>query len=188
MPAPSHPHDSTRAFTLVEIVIAIGVFSFAVVAIMGMFPIGINAQQQATFSARAPFIASQVYDSLSVRSSLTNALILTQGVVQLSTNGARITNATANFLTNNFTVPATSQVYLLYDAQGSPIGTTTAAVYNGGISGNLRAQFAVRIQSFTNTPLPGSLYQINVTVTEPALTTLSNRRTAVYSQYRLNLP
>lgn len=54
----------TRGFSLVEIVVAIGVISFALVAIIGVLPIGLAAGRQATQETRANHLAEQIFSTL----------------------------------------------------------------------------------------------------------------------------
>jgi type II secretory pathway pseudopilin PulG len=46
LPAPAHPR-SRRAFTMIEIAIALGVIGFALVAIIGILPAGLTVQREA---------------------------------------------------------------------------------------------------------------------------------------------
>jgi uncharacterized protein (TIGR02598 family) len=53
-----------KGFSLVEIVVAIGVISFALVAIIGVLPIGLAAGRQATQETRANHLAEQIFSTL----------------------------------------------------------------------------------------------------------------------------
>lgn len=55
---------SLRGFSLVEVVIAIGVVSFAIVAILGVFPVGLNTGRSAQNETRATQIAQDILASL----------------------------------------------------------------------------------------------------------------------------
>jgi type II secretory pathway pseudopilin PulG len=55
---------SCRAFSLVEVVLALGVISFAIVAILGVFPIGLSTSRSAQDETRAPQIAQTIFASL----------------------------------------------------------------------------------------------------------------------------
>jgi uncharacterized protein (TIGR02598 family) len=56
---------SRSAFSLVEVVLALGVISFAIVAILGVFPVGLNTSHSAQDETRAPQIAQMILASLS---------------------------------------------------------------------------------------------------------------------------
>ena len=40
------PHPPTQAFSLIEVTLALGIVSFALVAVMGLLPTGLNTQRQ----------------------------------------------------------------------------------------------------------------------------------------------
>src|ERR1700726_2048196 len=65
------------AFSLVEVVIALGVISFAVVAILGVLPIGLSTGHSAQDETRAAEIAQDIFSSLAsqARSNYNNATI-----------------------------------------------------------------------------------------------------------------
>jgi len=53
-----------HAFSLVEVVLALGVISFAIVAILGVFPVGLSTGHSAQDETRAPQIAQTVFAAL----------------------------------------------------------------------------------------------------------------------------
>jgi uncharacterized protein (TIGR02598 family) len=50
-----------KAFSLVEIVVALGIFSFCIVAILGMLPIGMRAARGVADESNAVSIASSIF-------------------------------------------------------------------------------------------------------------------------------
>ena len=54
----------TAAFSLVEIVLALGVAAFALIAVMGMLPIGLKTQQASVNQTKANAVVSQIIDDL----------------------------------------------------------------------------------------------------------------------------
>lgn len=64
MKLPVGPRDLFRAFSLVEVVLALGVISFAIVAILGVFPLGLSTGRSAQDETRAPQIAQTIFASL----------------------------------------------------------------------------------------------------------------------------
>jgi uncharacterized protein (TIGR02598 family) len=58
-----------NAFSLVEVVLALGVISFAIVAILGVFPLGLSTGHSAQDETRAPQIAQMILSSLSAQAS-----------------------------------------------------------------------------------------------------------------------
>lgn len=53
-----------RAFSLVELVLALGVAAFCLIAVLGMLPTGLKTQQASASQTKANGIISQVIDSL----------------------------------------------------------------------------------------------------------------------------
>lgn len=49
-----------RAFSLVEVAIALGIVSFVIIAILGLFPIGFKNAQESRRETRASYIAEQI--------------------------------------------------------------------------------------------------------------------------------
>jgi uncharacterized protein (TIGR02598 family) len=58
-----------NAFSLVEVVLALGVISFAIVAILGVFPVGLNTGHSAQDETRAPQIAQMILSSIASQAS-----------------------------------------------------------------------------------------------------------------------
>ncbi len=63
----SQPHQivSERGFTLVEVVLALGVVAFAIVAIFGALPVGLSASHSSQDDTRSGQIAQDILASLS---------------------------------------------------------------------------------------------------------------------------
>jgi uncharacterized protein (TIGR02598 family) len=57
------PFSHLSGFSLVEVVVALGIVSFAVVALIGLLPAGLNAQRQAASRARCIQALSAVSDA-----------------------------------------------------------------------------------------------------------------------------
>jgi uncharacterized protein (TIGR02598 family) len=57
------------AFSLVEVVLALGVISFAILAILGVFPVGLSTGHSAQDETRAPQIAQMILSSLAGQAS-----------------------------------------------------------------------------------------------------------------------
>ena len=55
-----------RAFSLVELVIALSILGVGLIGAMRVFPVGLKASQRAEFLSRAAFIGQQTLESLKV--------------------------------------------------------------------------------------------------------------------------
>lgn len=56
--------ERSRAFTLVEVVLALGVVSFAAVAILGLFPIALTSNRSSSTEARATQLARAIIGTI----------------------------------------------------------------------------------------------------------------------------
>jgi len=63
MSLPTPSHRVSPAFSLVEVVIALGIISFALVALLGLLPAGLSAQKQAASRARCVQTLSEFSDA-----------------------------------------------------------------------------------------------------------------------------
>src|SRR6266446_4410740 len=59
-----HAVRQDAAFSMVEIVLALGVAAFALIAVMGMLPVGIKIQQASVNQTKANAVISQIIDDL----------------------------------------------------------------------------------------------------------------------------
>jgi type II secretory pathway pseudopilin PulG len=62
-------------FSLVEVTIAIGLFAFVIVGIIGLFPAALKQRADAGFETRSVMIARQIYQGIEAGESLTAALM-----------------------------------------------------------------------------------------------------------------
>lgn len=62
-PFRSHLRHLAAGFSLVEVVIALGIVSFALVATLGLLPVGLDAQKQAASYARSVQALSELSDN-----------------------------------------------------------------------------------------------------------------------------
>ncbi len=66
MPRPSHPcfrrpvHAATRAFSLIEVTIAIGITAFCLIPIIGMLPVGLRSLKESNEQAAAAVAVNQI--------------------------------------------------------------------------------------------------------------------------------
>ena len=119
--------SQTHAFSLVEVVLALGVVGFAIVAILGVLPVGLQSGHSAQDETRAPQIAQNIFASLAsqTQSTYPNAVIL-QSVpnfsysIDLSTGGPYILGATNDGQLANYTADLPYKITITVD--GNPTG------------------------------------------------------------------
>ncbi len=106
----TNPLSSRAAFTLVEVVVALGIFSFALVAIVGLFVVGLNTNKESSDQIQAANFASLL----------------------ISTRRALPTNAIANFALPPLNAAYSAAGTFLTNAAGvAADGTTNATpAYN----------------------------------------------------------
>jgi type II secretory pathway pseudopilin PulG len=123
-----------NAFSLVEVVLALGVISFAVVAILGVFPVGLSTGHSAQDETRAPQIAQMILSSLSSqvlkRDATGQPLLDGSGQTQLN-DAAKIqcqSNQTVPVDLGTSATPTTPNLYA--DNNGQLMTVTTNATYS----------------------------------------------------------
>jgi uncharacterized protein (TIGR02598 family) len=109
-----NPRFTIRAFSLIEIVLAVGIVSFALVGILGLFPVALEAAADSRQETQATFIAQQVFSGLS-----SPAPFLTDTSSKLGTK--------ANLLTNQSTT-------LYFDDNGEQTPTSSGALYEARVA------------------------------------------------------
>lgn len=146
--------NSARAFSLIEVVLALGVISFAIIGIMGLFPVAMKAGLESQRETRAAHIARAIFTDLKA-SPATNALILV---------GPNFSDVKNLALTNTGAWP----VSVYYDESGIPVTNSSSS-----------AAFEAVITSRPNTPSAG-LAQIQVDVSAPVQAQATNRSTYTF--------
>lgn len=81
-----------EAFSLVEVTIAIGIFAFVVVALMGLFPAALRQREQAEAETRAVLIAQQIFETFQAAGGVSNVVLLRGENDVVLTNLSYITN------------------------------------------------------------------------------------------------
>lgn len=99
-----------RAFSLVEVIVALGVFTFAITALLGMLPVGLKSARSVQNEANAIHIASSIFGLWAVAPAGTSLTI-------------------SNVFTNLGDVAASGSGTFYFDSFGSQVGgKPTAAV------------------------------------------------------------
>ena len=133
------------AFSLVEVVIALGIVSFAVLAIVGMLPVAMKSAQESMRETDSTLIAQRIFSELRTGSG-GNRSITTD-----TNTGTQVINLTANNSTNNF---------LGFKENGEVHGFTTSGAQNANLD------FFAQISVFTNTGV-ANLSRVQIDITAP---------------------
>ncbi|MFZ4598340.1 MAG: type IV pilus modification PilV family protein [Terrimicrobiaceae bacterium] len=148
--------NSTRGFSLIEIVLALGVIAFALVGIMGLFPVAMKSAQESMRETRATFIAQQIFSDLRTGTG-TNRFLLV---------GAAPTATTPLSLADN-----SASVVVLFDNNAVATGTNGATTFSNAAPS---AAFVANVTVQTNTGVP-NLSQVQATIEAPAAAASTNR-------------
>lgn len=130
-------HAHQRGFSLVEVVIAIGIVAFGIMAVFGLLPAGLDIFRQSMDSTVSSQILQRIINE--VQETDFDQLIKDQAGGTISTSGTGV------------------KAIRYFDAQGNELTEATAAIYHV----NTRIQAAT--QSPGNSSLPNS-YLATVTV------------------------
>ncbi|GAB4171444.1 MAG: hypothetical protein Fur0032_10650 [Terrimicrobiaceae bacterium] len=148
-----------KAFSLVEVVLALGVISFAIVAIMGMLPVALRTGLDSQRETRATNIARMIFSDLSA-SSPTNLIIL-KGTNRDDQND--YVNPRPSLATWS------SPIEVYFNEAGQPVGQTISA----------DATMGATIRATPNTPISG-LARVQVDVFAPPQAAATNRTTFTF--------
>lgn len=153
-PHPANPvHPVKNAFSLIEVVLAIGVIAFALVGIMGLFPMALRSAQESHRETRATMIAQQIFSDLNVLTSTNRMLVR-----------GPTASTPANVVTN-FSLAANSSTNLAYDENGTGL---TDIITDGNFAAPYpAATFLAKVTVDTNTGTP-NLSRVQTTIETPA--------------------
>jgi len=168
--------DKNRAgFSLIEIVLALGIISFALVGILGIFPLALTSARESAAETRISFIAQ----------SLLADIRATDKVIPASSAGASPTRTASIFagqspddLNNTSSyrpllLHTSDMLFLTFDQNGQCIGEAVSPTdFQNGKNG---AVFIARIKSsFSPTAHTGNTH-IEIRIEYPAAAPLTNR-------------
>ena len=153
-PAPPQIQKDSPAFSLVEVVIALGIISFAVIAIVGMLPVALKSSQDSMRETDATLIAQRIFSELKTGSS----------------GNRSVTTAPDGISTHNINLAANSTNYLAFTQDGTVQAHTNSA--NPPPSYDFYAQISIS----TNTGLT-NLSRVQIDITSPPSAPPSARTT-----------
>ncbi|MCX6972135.1 MAG: prepilin-type N-terminal cleavage/methylation domain-containing protein [Verrucomicrobia bacterium] len=150
----------SRGFSLIEVVLALGVIAFALVGIMGLFPVAMRSAQESQRETRATLIAQQIFSDLRVAS----------GTNRMYVRGPSPTNS--SWIVTNFSLATDSNTaFLAYDQTGSGL---TNNLNSANSATNPAAIFLATITVDTNTGT-ANLSRVQATIEAPAAAPSANR-------------
>ena len=156
----------SRGFSLLEILVALGLFAIGVTIVLNLFPIAQRMRGEAQQKTSATFIAQRIVSTLEAT--------LPEGIV-----------ATAPDWINNpshcmrISLEQPSQHYLSYDAQGQPNGELTASEAKLAVQTKEAVSIATIV--LTTKDQPPGMTRVNIIIGTPANLPDSKRQHSEFS-------
>jgi type II secretory pathway pseudopilin PulG len=167
----SYQFRDQAAFSLIEIVLAIGIVSFALIGILALFPVALNSAAESQRETQAAFIARAIFSDLDTETGATRFL---QG--RSSTGSADSAAPNLPGFPISISLGSTSDKYLAYDSDGHLQSLASAGDYT---SGSRDAAYLAKV-SIVPPPAgassPNVLYELRLTVTAPASVAINARK------------
>lgn len=157
----------TSAFSLVEAALSLAILSFAIIAIMGLFPVALQTARESNRETRATLIARRIVDELESLPGTNTAVVRGPSV---SNPGWRLAG---------MDLSASSVHVLAYDEQGEGLTNELApAEFQNPISAP-NAYFATELRVTPDFPIAG-ISRVQATVEAPANAPSSRRSRFVF--------
>ena len=154
--SPSRPCISERpGVSLIEVVIALGIISFAVVGIVGMMPVALKSAQESMRETDATLIAQRIFSELKTGNGANRT------VTKDTTNSIQTINLSSDSRNN-----------LAFTQDGAPQAFFTST----NSPANADYDFYAQISVFTNTGV-ANLSRVQIDITAPAAASPSGRTT-----------
>ena len=141
----------TQAFSLVEVVIALGIVSFAIVAVMGMLPLAWKTGRESLSETDATHIARRIFSELQYGSGANRTVSI---------------NSTTGTLVDLSQTTTNTVIAFRETGEAAYLTNSTASVPD--------VDFLAQISVFTNTGL-SNLSRVQVDVHSPAAAPPTNR-------------
>lgn len=169
---------SSFGFSLVEVVVAIGIFSFVAVAILGLFSVALKTRADSSLETRSVIIAEELYSSIFMGGALRRATFRDGPALQARNN--QEVNLTSEKVLLGYVGGTTVPLGLWHSARGQdPQGVWDLGVVDAwAINNGIETVALVWAQAVVSNP---NLYQVFVSVRTPALLPASLSRSQVFS-------
>ena len=155
------------AFSLVEVALSLAIISFAIIAIMGLFPVAMQTARESNRETRATLIARRIVDELQSLPETNTALV----------RGPSVTNP--GWRITGLDLSSPSVHVLTYDEQGEGLTNDIAAgAFQNPISA-AAAHFAAEVRVTPDFPYLG-ISRVQATVEAPASAPSSRRSRLVF--------
>jgi type II secretory pathway pseudopilin PulG len=161
-------------FSLVEAALSLAILSFAIVAMIGLFPVALRTAKESSAETRATLIARRIVDEIQSFPP-TNISLL---------RGPSLTNASARIF--GLDLSKASSSVLLYDEQGEGMTNQVAVQdFSDGINAP-NAYFVAEVRLTPDFPRPG-IAHVQAIIEAPASAPSSRRLSFVFVTYMVSV-
>ena len=173
------PISSASGFSLVEITVAIGIFAFVAVGILGLLPAALKIRNDSAQETRAAMIAGELFGAIQAGGGLTNMLVR-DGPAGESRNESAINLITGPLLvgyTGRTTVP-----YFLWHSSRATANNPLPTWRNGINSTPDAVGNDIQTLAYLSaTNISPGLYQVTCEVRSPATLALTNTKPVTFT-------
>lgn len=161
LPATLRPcPNAAHAFSLIEVVLAVGVISFALVGIIGLFPVAMQSALDSQRETQVAFIARSLISEIQ-RIDGDKAYVT---VTTANPTGEREGLDAGDLVTINLSTASTTPTEFFFDDAGGMVASNaTSALYRADVTVDRTGQ-------------PGGLSRVDVKVSVPANAPVANQR------------
>lgn len=152
------------AFSLVEVIIAMGVLTISLVGILAMFPVAFDTARESQYETRVAFIAESLIADLKSTSAAVSTPGPNPGDPPTITREARVLGPDLDALAT-INLEETADLYFAVDEEGRVSEALTATAWDSGSPGS---GFIARVTSIYDTPDHPGLVELQLVVDAPA--------------------
>jgi hypothetical protein len=155
-------------------VIAIGIFTFVIVGIIGIFPLGLKARSESALETRSSLMARQIFDSIKTSGGL-SAVSINIGLARKDATEGAFANVNLlppNQVTIGYSQDGITPNYLFQNGLSDWEGTNL-----GDASQNITTKLRIK-----SSLISGDLYRVDIIVGYPARLPADKRQVVKFSQ------
>lgn len=173
LPQTAYGRGNKAGFSLVEVTVAIGIFAFVAVGVLGLLPAALKQRADSSREMRAVMIAEELFSCLKASPSITN-VILRDGPGLSWGNNVSLNLAAGSNVVIGYPAQTSVPWFLWGSSRG--VGNPDDAWFKGQLHPGAVGNGVDTLARMTATVVPGlpGLYQISVEVRSPANVPLVN--------------
>lgn len=162
-------------FSLVEVTIAIGIFAFVIVAILGLFPTAMRLRSESALETRSVMIAQELFAAVRAATNFPHVWGVRDGPTGDYLNPAE--DITQNPVVVGY--PANTSVPFYLAASGR--GGDANALWQGTLPAGAAQNEILTLAKLSAQKITNNLYEVKVEVRAPATAPLNNTKPMVFT-------